>query len=96
MIYAQIYLHSFVTIAPRHPCGQHHFIVNEKVVLLNVIPPLIYGPKFFQGFSQMPVMFPSAGLCIWICDLDDRCVKSYVARQIPGDNTFEGPQAVMD
>ena len=44
----------------------------------------------------MPVMFSSAGLCIWICDLDDRCVKSYVARQIPGDNTFKGTQAVMD
>lgn len=44
----------------------------------------------------MPVTIPSAGLCIWICDLDDRCVKSYVARQIPGDNTFEEAQAVMD
>lgn len=44
----------------------------------------------------MLVTFPGAGLCIWICDLDDRCVKSYVARQIPGDNTVEGAQAMMD
>lgn len=55
-----------------------------------VIHPLIYGPRFLQGFSQMPVTSSRAGLCIWNCDLDDRCVKSYGARQIPGDNTFEG------
>lgn len=39
-LHSNIYLHDFITTTPRHSCGQHHFIINEKVVLLNCNPSI--------------------------------------------------------
>lgn len=54
---------------------------------LIVIRSLLYGSGVPSGWSQIHVMFLSAGFGIWISDLAVRYVKSHVARQLPRDST---------
>lgn len=53
---------------------------------LIVIHSLVYGSKVPWVVSQIHIMSPSSGFCIWICDVAGRHRKSPAARQLPGEH----------
>lgn len=43
---------------------------------------------FLQGVSQMHLLFFNVIFYIWICDLDDKCEKAHVARELSRDKLW--------
>lgn len=52
---------------------------------LIVICSLVYGSEVPRVVSQIHIMSPSSGFCIWICDVAGGHRKWHVARQVPGE-----------
>lgn len=52
---------------------------------LVVIHSLVYGSKVPRVVSQIHIMSPSSGFCIWICDVAGGHRKWHVAGELPGE-----------
>lgn len=75
--------------------GASSFLQELEILNLHliVIHSLVYRPPVLQGASQILMISLSAGFCIRISDLAERCIKKpHVAREFPIDYTSEEAQ----
>lgn len=75
--------------------GVSSFLPELEILNLHfiVIHSLVYRPSVLQGVPQIQMISQSAGFCIWISDLTERCIKKpHVAGQFPIDYTSEEAQ----
>lgn len=75
--------------------GASSFLPELEILNLHliVIHSLVYRPPVLQRASQILMISLSAGFCIRISDLAERCIKKpHVAREFPIDYTSEEAQ----